>query len=67
MIAGVKPSRRAQPYRATGARHPSGALTAMLRGRTMGGYNPKDLERNTALLTRKRRAGRGPRPPRTPR
>jgi hypothetical protein len=62
----VKPSRRTQPYRA-GARHPGGALTAMTRGRTFGGYNPKDLERRVAMLTRKRRDKRGPRQPRVPR
>lgn len=62
----MKPSRRAQPYR-VGARQPSDALRAMLRGRTTGGYNPKDLERRVSLLTRKRRSQRGPRTPRTPR
>jgi hypothetical protein len=39
----------------------------MTRGRTFGGYNPKDLERRVAMLTRKRRDKRGPRQPRVPR
>jgi len=62
----VKPTRKTQPYR-TGARQPSDALRAMLRGRTFGGYNPKDIERRVQMLTRKRRDQRGPRAPRTPR
>jgi hypothetical protein len=39
----------------------------MLKGRTFGGYNPQDIARRTALLTRKKRSTRGPRPPRSPR
>jgi hypothetical protein len=55
--AGVKPTRTTQPYR-TGARHPGPALTAMLKGRTTSGWNPKDVERVQLLM----RAGK--RPPR---
>lgn len=65
----MKPTRRTQPYR-QGARHPGAALTAMLKGRTTGGWNPKDVER-VKMLTRAggrpKRAARPPRPQRPPR
>lgn len=51
-----------QPYR-QGPREPGAALTNMLRGRTLYGYNPKDAERGAAL----RRAARKARPDRPPR
>jgi len=44
-------SRRTQPYR-KGPRQPGQALTAMLKGRTASGFNPKDIERNVQKLTR---------------
>jgi hypothetical protein len=44
------------------------ALTAMLRGRTASGHNPKDLERNVAMLTRAKKPTKRPaRPARPPR
>lgn len=64
----MKPTRRSQPYR-VGARSPGAALTAMTKGRTAGGLNPKDAER-AAFLTnagRSARAGRKPRVHRKPR
>lgn len=66
MIRGVQHSTRiTQPYR-KGARQPGPALTAMMRGRTSGGYNPMDAARNVQKLTAagKRRPTRPPRPPR---
>lgn len=64
----MKPTRATQPYR-RGARAPSAALNAMLRGRTLTGFNPADVQRAAFLVaagTRKRtkRAPRSPRPPR---
>ena len=41
-------TRATQPYRA-GARQQSGALSAMLRGRTTGNFNPMDLQRQTQM------------------
>jgi hypothetical protein len=47
------------------------ALTAMLKGRTASGHNPKDLERNVQMLMRAKKPGKRParpaRPPRPPR
>ena len=65
----MKPTRTTQPYR-KGARHPGAALTAMLRGRTMGGWNPKDTERAQFLVRaggRRKRPARPQRPARPPR
>jgi hypothetical protein len=65
--------RRSQPYR-RGPRVPGPALTAMMKGRTASGFNPKDLERNVQKLvsagkSRKRpeRPTRPERPQRPPR
>jgi hypothetical protein len=55
----VKPTRQTQPYR-RGARAPSAALTAMLRGRTASGFNPADIKRAGFLIA----AGRKTRPQR---
>lgn len=63
-------TRMTQPYRrGSSGRNPGAALTAMLKGRTAGGYNPQDQVRaNAKLLTRgakaKRRPDRPDRPPR---
>ena len=57
----MKPTRQTQPYR-QGARHPGPALNAMLRGRTFGGWNPKDVERAAFL----RRAAVRPKRPTRP-
>ena len=62
----MKPTRRTQPYR-QGARHPGTALTMMLRGRTTGGWNPKDIERTKFLMRAGKRASRRPRPQRAQR
>jgi hypothetical protein len=65
----MKPTRQTQPYR-QGARHPGAALQNMLRGRTTGGWNPKDLERLKMLQNagkRAQRPSRAPRPQRPPR
>jgi hypothetical protein len=68
-------SRLTQPYR-KGARNPGPALTAMTRGRSFGGGNPKDLERSVQRLisagmgktsARPARPARPPRPQRPPR
>lgn len=64
-------SRASQPYRkGSSLRLPGMALTAMKRGRTATGFNPKDMERNMALIrrvkarTRPERPARPERPPR---
>jgi hypothetical protein len=59
-------SRRAQPYRkGNPLRVPGAALTAMTRGRSASGWNPKDLERNMQMLSKaSKRPGRPARPPR---
>lgn len=61
-------SRATQPYR-RGARTPSLALTAMLRGRSTGGMNPADTTRAAFLVAagRRKRPARPARPPRPPR
>lgn len=64
-------SRQTQPYR-KGARAPSAALTAMLRGTTSAGFNPADVKRSAFLIAagkhrRARPAGRPARPARAPR
>jgi len=51
----VQASRASQPYRG-GARPQTQALQAMLRGRTLGGFNPKDVERGVARMQRARQA-----------
>jgi phage tail tape-measure protein len=51
-------SRRTQPYRKGQARMPGPALTAMLRGRTAGGFNPADITRG-AFLAKASTRGRG--------
>jgi hypothetical protein len=46
------------------------ALDAMLKGRTASGFNPKDIERNMAMMQRVKarpRPGRPSRPDRPPR
>jgi hypothetical protein len=62
--------REAQPYR-KGPREPGPALTAMLKGRTSSGFNPKDIERNVQRLVRagqaRKRPERPSRPERPPR
>jgi hypothetical protein len=40
------------------------ALTAMKRGRTATGFNPKDLERNMDMMRRAKARARPERPPR---
>jgi hypothetical protein len=65
-------SRRAQPYRkGSPLRTPGMALSAMLKGRTASGHNPKDLERNVQMLMRAKKSPKRParpaRPPRPPR
>jgi hypothetical protein len=64
-------SRASQPYRkGSSLRLPGMALTAMKRGRTATAFNPKDLERNMALVQRvkaRSRPGRPSRPDRPPR
>jgi hypothetical protein len=68
----MQPSRATQPMR-RGARAPSAALTAMLRGRTAAGWNPADVHRaaqRTKMLVsagRPKRPARSPRPARPPR
>lgn len=60
--------RESQPYR-RGARLPSDALRAMLKGRTSTGYNPQDLKRAamlTAAARKRRQAVRRPLPKRRP-
>lgn len=63
----MKPTRATQPYR-KGPRTPGLALTAMLRGRTVGGMNPADTKRAAAAMPKwwdnARRAPRKPRPQR---
>lgn len=61
-------ARTTQPYR-RGARLPSDALRAMLKGRTATGYNPQDLKRAamlTAAAKKRRRGARRPLPKRRP-
>ena len=69
---------QAQPYRALGRREPGQAFESMQRGRTLTGWNPADVKRQTqrpggqALLAAYRRhrkpmAPRQPRQPRQPR
>lgn len=41
----MRPSRRTQPYRKTGARPASQTLSAMQKGRTAYGRNPQDIKR----------------------
>lgn len=41
----MRPSRRTQPYRKSGARAPSATLSAMQKGRTAAGHNPQDIKR----------------------
>jgi hypothetical protein len=67
-------SRRSQPYRkGSSLRLPGMALTAMKRGRTAAGFNPKDIERDVAMVqrvkarARPQRPARPDRPPRPPR
>lgn len=68
----MTPTRRTQPFRASGSRRPSPALDAMRRGGMLAtGWNPQDLQRAaTAMLNalgtsrRPRRPQRPPRPPR---
>ena len=58
---------QAQPY-ARGARQPSLALTAMLKGRTAGGLNPQDVLRQASKRAKRpARAKRAARPARPPR
>lgn len=62
---------QAQPYR-KGARQPSLALAAMLKGRSAGGQNSADITRGTQALLRAAKAkrhhrARPPRPKRAPR
>lgn len=66
MIRGMA-TRKTQPYR-KGARVPGAALSAMLKGRTAGGYNPQDSQRQAVkLLTRSRKKKTVDRPDRPPR
>jgi hypothetical protein len=58
----VKATRRTQPYR-KGARQPGAALMAMLRGRSLTGYNPADITRMASSRARARPERRA-RPPR---
>jgi len=62
----VKPDRRTQPFR-RGARQPGPPLTAMLRGRTSSGWNPKDIERAAMLVKAGKSRQRPTRPPRVQR
>jgi hypothetical protein len=62
-------SRATQPYRKGRPRQPGGALTAMMRGSTFSGHNPRDAMRAVQRLARKRKSPtrprrRSPRPPR---
>jgi hypothetical protein len=58
-------SRASQPYRkGSSLRLPGMALTAMKRGRTATGFNPKDLERNMDMMRRAKARARPQRPPR---
>lgn len=59
----MKSTRQTQPYR-KGARVPGPALTAMLRGRTTGGWNPIDSQRAMFLTGERRRPKRPQRPAR---
>lgn len=63
-------NRMTQPYR-KGARNPSPALTAMLRGRDFAGGNPMDAQRRVQTLVaagkRPKRPARPVRPQRPPR
>lgn len=67
-------TRKTQPYRKLGVpRLPGQALQNMLRGRTMTGTNPMDIQRGVQRLaraaasSRRKRPGRPARPTRTPR
>jgi hypothetical protein len=67
----MRATRHTQPYR-KGNRTPTMALTAMLRGRTAGGWNPQDITRMAQKLSnaspaRSQRPARPPRPQRPPR
>jgi hypothetical protein len=60
-------SRRTQPYKKAGGRAPGAALNAMLKGRSPGGWNPKDIERQAMLVKagkKRRRPARPQRPAR---
>lgn len=61
-------SRSAQPYkRGSALRLPGGALSAMLKGRSASGWNPKDIERAVQQLTSAAPGSRTSRPPRATR
>lgn len=60
-------SRTTQPYRALPGRLQGRALDNILRGRTVGGYNPQDVKRGLQRMARaakQAKTGRGRRPAR---
>lgn len=48
----ISPFALSQPYSQAGGQMPGPALSAMLGGRTLGGYNPIDAQRQMQKATR---------------
>lgn len=55
---------QSQPYRKKGMRPPGAALNSMTKGRTAGGFNPMDAQRDVHALTTAKRRKRPERPER---